>query len=262
MATARIGYRQEVETFRQRLDDIIGGAGPKQGRIQIDTTGHRSRAVPSKTLEQALARYGMRRFESVSRVLTLFEMARRIEDLDRRSRRPRVTPSGAVWQAFTGTRDANACHTCPCHLQIDGHLPTLITRNRGLQRHLIIAFADCMLMPRAINEVDIAVDDTFGRAAFADAAQAVLNEPGVGWREATERFREQARDLMGPVHEILFGRAGGRFHPDDSEDRMRLDALGAYYEGLFLTPIDERANSAFAADVLREIGNVPQPADR
>lgn len=254
MATARIGYRQEVETFRRRLDAILAGAGPRKGRIRIDTTGYRSRAVPSKTLEQALARYGARRFESVSRVLALFETARRVERLDQRGKRLRAVPSGAVWQAYAGTEDANACHTCPCHLQIDGHWPTSITTNRSLQRHLIIEFADCMLMPRAINEVDIAVDDIFGRAAFATAAQAVLNEPGTGWREATERFRDEARDLLGPMLEILFGHAGGRFRPDDADDRLRLDALGAYYEGLFLTPINERAITAFIVEVRREMG--------
>lgn len=252
--------RQSVAENRQRLDDILAGRGPKKGRTLIDTTGDRSRTVPFKSDEQRFAQYGARRIESVARVMALLQIARESEHLDRRVKTVTVSSAGAVWQAFKGTRTDNACHTCPTHLQIDGLLPTLVTRNRGLQRHIIVELADCILMPRSINEVDIVVDEAFGREAFVEAASRVLNERGMPWQQALDRFREEARELMGPIYEVLFDPRGGRFVPDDLADRRRLDAVGGYYEGIFVTRLNEGEVSRLAQQVQQEMGGGAAPA--
>ncbi|MGH8547004.1 MAG: hypothetical protein ACRERU_00050 [Methylococcales bacterium] len=166
----------------------------------------------------------------------------------------KAEPHGAVWQAFQGTTTHNACHTCPTHLILDGQLPTQITGNRGLQRHMIIEFADCMLMPRSINNVDSAVDDILGRKVFAGAAERVLNEPGASWRDGLRVYRETMREVLGSVAELFNQPRGSGFQAGDAEVQEQLDILSAYYEGLFLHGENKIQIANFVVQVNQEMG--------
>jgi hypothetical protein len=244
-------YRQNVADFRNRLNDILNGAGPASGRTRINTTttGSRITVVPSTDLEHRMILYGQRRHHSAARIMALFEIARITENLHTRANPVTTTPQGAVWQAFGGTTANNACHTCPCHLQLDGNLPTLITTNRGLQRYLVLEFADCMLMPRSINEVDMVVDDGIGKVAFANAAALVLNNANAGWRQGLDRFKSQMRELLGPVG-VMMQQARGNSHQIQDE---RIHALCGFYEGLFYQRESNLQMDNFIAQVTREM---------
>lgn len=252
-------YRQQVAQFRQRLDALVTARTPGPGRELIDRSGHASRAIPFKNLEQRLVQYGHRRFESAARVLGLLEFIRDREALHARHRPVEVAAGPVVWQAFQGTRDDNACHTCPTHVQLDGQLPTLITGDHGVRRHLIVELADCMLMPRAINEIDMVVDEQFGRVAFVSAAGLVLNERGMPWQQGVAQLREDARDLMGGAFDALFASEAKTFKADDPADQLRLDMLSAYYEGFFLGP-DPRGSVAQLITGVRSEGDASTPA--
>jgi hypothetical protein len=244
-------YRQRVADFRVRLDEIISGQRTKR-RIHIDTTGNQTQRVPSGSDEDRLTLYGQARHHSVARALGLFEIVREHEGLHRRARAVRVQNAGALWQAYQGNETHNACHTCPSLLRLNGQLPTLITRNRGLQRHIVIEFADCMLLPRSINNIDKVVDETVGRESFARAATLVLNEAGANWHDGLELFKEEMRSVFGYVAESLIG--GQQFQVADAGQQQALDAFLAYYEGLYLHSASTVQMQNFAAEVHAETG--------
>jgi len=229
-----LAFRQQVEDFRRRLTTLAHRARGDR-RVMIDTTGNRSRVVPSYSDTHRLQLYGERRYISVVRVLLLFALLRDRERLDLLGRQVRVEAVGAFWQAFRGTNDRPACHTCPALLLMDGQLPTLATTNTGLRRHLTVEFADCMLMPRELNQIDGVVDDALGREAFAEAGAAVLNTPGMDWRGGAEAFTGAMRRIFGGFDVTHLVR-GPDYQAGDAEAQRQLDALAAYYEGLFLTP--------------------------
>ena len=188
--------------------------------------------------------------------MAVMQIARETEQLHAHPHRIGVEACGAIWQAFSGTAESNACHTCPTHLLLDGQHPTLITKNRGLRRCMIVEFADCVLMRREINEIDIVVDDLVGRSAFVDATELVLNEAGTTWHDGLELFTKHARELLAPVQEILFNPTAGRFLADERADGVRLDALSAYDEGIFLTVLNPNEIEVFAGRVRAEM-NIP-----
>lgn len=252
-------YRQEVAQFRNRLNKIIATTAQKDSRILIDTTGNKSRAVPFKSNEQRLTYYGTRRFESVARILSLFEIVRDSEKLHQRPKPVELETTGAVWQAFRGNSEANACHTCPSHLQLDGKIPTLITKNHGLQRHIIIEFADCVLMPRAINEIDIVMDEAVGKSAFLAACGVMLNEKGTSWQEGLSLFSEEARECLGPAKDILLDTSGRKFKSSNSMDEYRIEMVCAYYQGMFLTPLNTNAIENLASRIETEMGTQNKP---
>lgn len=251
-----LAYRQQTADFRSRIEKILqsGASSPGSRRIHIDTTGTRTMRVPFRTVEEHLALYGEARHHSVARILALFELARETERLFERAHRVRAEPTGAVWQAYHGTESFNACHTCPSLLLLDGHLPHQITTNRGLQRHIVLEFSDCMLMPRSVNEVDMFVDEAAGRDAFAVAAEQLLNQRGLGWRDGVAIFREGMRDVLGPVGELLLLPGGHDLQLADPADQRFLDVLGAYYEGLYLHKVSDNEMRNFVGQVRSEMG--------
>jgi hypothetical protein len=243
-------YRQQVGGFRERLNRIVNRRSGRR-RVFIDTTGNRTRTVPHASSEELLVLYGQARHHSVARILSVFEIAREVEHLDRRSRRLRAEPRGAFWQAYKGNTSHNACHTCPSLLNVDGQLPTLLTSNRGLRRHMIIEFADCMLVPRSINnDIDRIVDDQVGATAFARAAELVLNEPGADWHAGLVLFRQQMRSLF----DYLVDARSNTLAFDSLSERNQeiLDTLAAYYEGLYLHTPNDTLMQNFAATVRAE----------
>jgi hypothetical protein len=203
----------------------------------IDGAGYKTHRVPSTTPDELLVMYGQARHLSVARIAALFETIRAVEGSDRPNKRLSVTPAGALWQAYKGNDTDNACHTAPALLLPGGKLPTLITRNRGLQRHLIIEFADCMLIPKSVNSIDKVVDDRAGRDAFAMMGEMMLNERGATWRDGRDLFAEEMRGMFGFIADAM-----GKMHPyepSDPSSRERLEAVFAYYQGLYLhTPTD------------------------
>lgn len=247
-------YRQQVAIFRKQLDDIIASPAKKSERLVIDKAGYQSRAVPYKSLEQRMVFYGTRRFETVARVMSIFAILRDSEKLYGRKRPVQPSSTGAVWQAFTGTQTDNACHTCPTHIQLDGHLPTLQTKNVGLKRHIIIEFADCVLMPRSINEIDKVFDEGAGKVSFLDAAEVILNERGMTWNQGVEIFRDGVRDLLSPARDILFDTSGKTYVARSAVDQARIDMVSAYYQGLYLEPINATSIDTLANQVKSEMG--------
>ena len=243
-------YRQKVTDFRKRLSALAGGGAPQGRRVFIDTTGNRSRAVPTRSDVEQLAIYGRRRLHSIARVMALFETVREIEKLTDRSRAVSVVATGAYWQAFRGTDDRPACHTCPALLLLDGQLPIYITTNQGLRRHIVNEFADCMLMPRIVNTVDGALDDGVGWGAFENSASLVLNDRRCSWRDATTTYIESMRVCFPELIAILHRNC----HFADSDTQQRFESLQAFYEGLFLTPLDSKEIATLLFEVRNELG--------
>lgn len=228
-----IDYRQSASSFRSRLSAIASRTSAGNNRTYI-YTGKHPQHQPTRSMEERLKYYGERRYHSVARILALFEIVKRTE---RFGRPVLVESAGAVWQAYqdrSGGVD-NACHTCPSHLQLDGNLPTLITRNKGLRRYLVLEFADCASLPRSVNNIDSIVDEIAGKQAFVAAASLVLNRPDAGWAQGLEAFREDMRGLLGDMVETITRPPGAEYQASSALNQERLDVLLAYYEGIFLT---------------------------
>lgn len=247
-------YRQQPGDFRKRIEQILRGRhAPGSRRVHLDTTGTRTWRVPFRTVEEHLKLYGEARHLSVARILALFQIVRQVEGLGASTHRVRVEATGALWQAYQGTTDFNACHTCPTLVLLDGQLPSQVTRNRGLQRHIVLEFSDCMLMPRAVNEVDMLVDEVVGREAFVSAVDHVLNG-GADWRQGVETFREGMSELLGPIGEALLFPQTPHFQLRDPADQHFLDVLSAYWEGLYLHDVTGHAMQNFVLQVRNEMG--------
>lgn len=213
-------YRQSVADFRQRLDTLGIETDQRGRRVLIDSTGNRTRFTPGSDPYGRMVVYGRRRYLSVCRVYALLQAMRELEGV---SANAAVTHTGAYWQSVRGTADQPACHTCPALLLIDNQLPTLQTTNMGLRRHLIAVFADCMLMPKWINDIDGEIDSIQGRDAFARIAGFVLQHDNVSWSEAARVFREMMRDVLNEARDLG--------HVED----QRISAIQGFYEGIFLT---------------------------
>lgn len=245
-------YRQQVADFRKRLSALADRQQAKPERVMIDTTGNRSRVVPSRTEEERFTIYGRRRYFSIARVLALMELLRDLENLPLKESSVEVKAVGAYWQAFQGTSDMPACHTCPALLLLNGQLPTLMTNNLGLRRHIVVEFADCMLMPQLVNKLDRLLDDVSGWEAFERAAFDLLNDRSRKrtWRDALTAYSEGMRQMFPEMIAII--ERDVKFA--DPEQNRIFDAMKAYYEGLFLTPINVPEMSNFLATVKAEIG--------
>jgi hypothetical protein len=135
-------------------------------------------------LASRLQTYSQRRLKTVARALTVLQHARELEP--RLSSRE-VSCSGAAWQMFGGTREWPACHTAPGLLRIDNHPLQVVAGSLAVKRYATVVFADCMLMPRVVNDVDSRTDALFTIPAFVEAAQRVVSE-GVVAEEATRGF--------------------------------------------------------------------------
>ncbi len=251
--SSSIDYRQSAADFRNRLNTMAMRGGAGGNRIYVDSTGSRTRRQPTRSVEERLKVYGERRCHSVARILALFEIARDTE----RFRKPvAVESSGAVWQAYKDASGGtnNACHTCPTHLQLDGKLPTLITRNQGLRRYMIVEFADCVSLPRSVNNIDSIVDDLAGRQAFVSAASLVLNKRDARWSDGLDAFRENMRGLLGDMAETIMRPPGPAYRASSELNQERLDVLLAYYEGIFLTNTASIRMDNFIRQVRAEMG--------
>lgn len=236
-------YRQSAAAFSSRISRILATARPAAGtRLYIDKHGTRSRTQPFRGHDEQFKNYAVRRMHSIARVLALFGVLRDNNVSGARQRKPyRVEPAAALWQAFQGTGHTNACHTCPCLLFIDGHLPTVSTQNIRLRHALVVEFGDCVLMPRLVNEIDKYVDEGAGKDAFADAGALVLNEPAASWEEGLQFYRGRMRDLLGGGFDVLINHARGEaLIFEDQMEQTRIDAVCAYYEGLYLTRVNTR----------------------
>jgi hypothetical protein len=247
-------FRQRVHELRARLNDMLQGkaqGAPPKGRQHIDTTGNRSRTKGYKTHEARLIAYAERRYTSVARMCVLLEVIRDSAGLA--LKQPRVGQTGAYWQAFGGNKDFNACHTCPCLLTFNGQLPTVLTTNRGLQRHLVVEFADCMLMPTSINGIDKLADEQFGRDAFVAAATHLLHTPGAAWMSGLDVFDSQMADIYENARLVLFSHNPHRL-PREHDEEAALDTLCAYYEGMDASRKRLKAVENYRAEVLRERG--------
>lgn len=251
--SSSIDYRQSAAYFRHRLNSLAVRGSAGSSRTYIDTTGNHTRRQPTRSVEEKLKVYGERRYHSVARVLALFEIAR---DTERLTKPVVVESSGAVWQAYKDSSGGanNACHTCPTHLQLDGKLPTLITRNKGLRRYMIVEFADCVSLPRSVNNIDSIVDDLAGRQAFVNAASLVLNKRDARWQQGLEAFREDMRGLLGDMAETIMRPPGPAYRASSELNQERLDVLLAYYEGIFLTSVASIRMDNFIRQIRAEMG--------
>jgi hypothetical protein len=243
-------YRQQVAHFRKRLSDFAQGKLPAGDRPKIDPSGRTTIDVSSSGDSERFAIYGRRRAVSIARVMALFEILRDRENLAARANPVEVKAQGAVWQAFQGTVDAPACHTCPALLLLDGQYPTLATSNIGLRRHLILLFADCMTMPVLVNKVDRLLDDQAGWGAFEEAGAEVLNRARVSWEKGAEIYREGMRSLFPQMLEII----GSERTFKDPELGRQFQACEAFYEGLFLTALNRAEMGSYIAEVRAEMG--------
>lgn len=245
-------FRQRVPDLRARLDHILAtdpAGGVPAARRDIDTTGNRSRAQGFKTAEARLMAYAERRYSSIARVCVLLALVRDTPGLALGA--PEVGFTRAYWQAFGGNSEFNACHTCPALLTFDGQLPSVLTTNRGLQRHLIVEFADCMLMPLSVNGIDKVTDEQFGRNAFVAAAHHLLHTPGANWQTGLDVFDAQMADVYENARLILFTPTPLRsIRPPEQE--AALDTLCAYFEGMQASRANRHASENFRKEVQAE----------
>jgi hypothetical protein len=213
--------RQKVQDFRNTLNALAKRKTRIKGesRIYIDSTKYGLRSAAVQNSEDRLYAYGQRRLETVGQIMILTGCIAKEGGVKASTR---VEPCGALWQAFQGTGDVDACHTAPSLVKFDGKLPTVPTRNLALKRHLILAFADCVLMPSVINRrVDRSLDLMIGEAALVDCVGAVLK--GATPLEATEGFREIMREnyrsLLSYSPTDLLAAASDVMTPSQSETR-------------------------------------------
>lgn len=127
---------------------------------------------------------------------------------------------------------------------------------------MIVEFADCMLMPKSVNDVDSVIDSDIGRELFAATANVLLNERGATWREGVDFFRDHLRAPLSGAMEMYTRPGASSFKADDATQH-RLDMVEAYYEGLFLHSSNAFSVDAFMEQVRRELGGggtQPTPA--
>jgi len=230
-------YRQSVTDFRDRLNMLANETEQRDRRVMVDTTGNRTRFTPGSDPYSRMVTYGRRRYLSVCRVYVLLQLLR---DLGSTMPNAVVSYTGAYWQSFTGTSDQPACHTCPALLLIDNQLPTLKTNNMGLRRHLITVFADCMLMPKWINDIDGEIDSIQGRDAFVHTGEYLLNTKNFSWGSGAELFREMMRDVLHEARDL------GQVKDE------RIKAIQGFYEGIFLTSATNEISN-YLQEVVTEI---------
>ncbi|MFK7997101.1 MAG: hypothetical protein AB8B87_23405 [Granulosicoccus sp.] len=224
-------YRQNIDDFQRRLNQLSQEAtrrtytdrttgAQRNVRVMIDTTGNRTRRLPGGDDYKRIVWYGQRRYLSACRIFALMDRLKTLENLA-----PGITVShtDAYWQSVSGTHDTHACHTCPALLMVNGQLPTLMSSNTGWRHHVINTFADCMLMPKIINDIDGIIDSLEGRSAFRDTVKSLLDTPDKHWSDAARDYRELMREYFAPLSELK--------HTDDH----RIEVLQGFYEGLFLT---------------------------
>ncbi len=254
--------RQPVRDFHNRLTLLARTTQLEQGkRVLIDTTGHSSKVTPSKSLAHRLHLYGQRRLTTVARLLLLIQKAA----ADNRSlKTSEVSATGAFWQAFRGVYDMPACHTSPCLLLFDGHLPTTPVKNLALKRHLIVNFGDCMLMPRAVNKIDSVMDDHIGRYALVDSAAMVLK--GASPLEASHEYAQTLRELYASLLNLspteLQKVQTSMTRPDrkdivaDGDLQIAYDALSTYDEVL-MHGVSKNELHQFEQQVDAELADLP-----
>jgi hypothetical protein len=254
--TRQAQFRQRIAEMRARLDAIIAKDSTHtvpEGRKHIDTTGNKSQTQGFKTQEGRLMAYAERRYTSVARVCVLLALVRDAPGLALAG--ATIDHAGAYWQAFGGNKDFHACHTCPALLTFNGLLPTVLTTNRGLQRLLVVEFADCMLMPKSINGIDKLVDEQFAREAFVQAARHILDTPGAGWEDGMAVFDDWMGDIYENAREALFAMPV-RHSPRPPEQEALLDTLCAYYEGMEASRRNRQAIENFRREAMQECGLV------
>ncbi len=189
--------RQTLQAFERRIDVMLNRhyAG---GRALIDNQKYILRAAAARGSEERLYQYGLRRAETVGRILLL---TRQMLVLDAIGPGTRIDTRGALWQGFRGTEGFEACHTSPALLTFDGQLPTTPVRNVGLRRRLVLEFADCMLMSSEVNHwIDCTFDHNVGAHALAAAAVQVAH--GKAPDEAGRLFCETMRTQFGVLLDL------------------------------------------------------------
>lgn len=109
-------------------------------------------------------------------------------------------------------------------------------------------------MPRSINDIDKLFDETAGKYAFLDAASLILNERGTTWRDGVKVFRDEVRDFLEPVRDIVLDTAGTSYVAKDQEQQRRLDMVSSYYQGIYLTQLNPNSIESLVMCVEREMG--------
>ena len=98
------------------------------------------------------------------------------------------------------------------------------------------------------NKVDRYFDDSLGWPAFEQAASTVLNG-GANWRDGVSVYTEQMRLIFGDMISIL----NRDYYIADPELREQFEACKAFYEGLFLTPINQAEMNNYLSSVRAEM---------
>jgi hypothetical protein len=129
----------------------------------------------------------------------------------------------------------------------------------ALRRHLIVEFADCMLMPATVNDVDSIIDAEIGRELFAGTADVLLNERGATWHEGVEFYRDGLRAPLSGAMEMYTRPGASHFQAGNTERQHMLEMVEAYYEGLFLHSSNKFRIASFMEQVRREMAAGTQP---
>lgn len=260
-------YRQQADRYRDRLTKLAIGTLDHQKRPMVVTTARSKPLYPESDLQTRMTVYGRRRQSSVARVMALLSVIRDVEILPADTSQAVISNTnilqpattvvvnaiGAKWQAMTGTADMPACHTCPALLELNGALPTYMTNNIGLRRQIIVTFADCMMMPKLVNDADGSVDSSAGKQAFANAGSYVINNPGVNWQQGLLHYIRSMRDILGPAADVLFMSDNRHWQADTEALQIKFEAVVAFYEGLFLTPNPANEVNNFMIQVQQEM---------
>jgi hypothetical protein len=201
--TANIFTQRKLNAALQIVHKPAGGE-----RYFLNSTGSEFRNMISSGLNDRLQKYARARQLTIAKIMMLGEKLRDAGGLHHNggSLPRQIAATGAFWQTHKGTEQSPACHTSPALLLFDGHLPIIVPQWAGLPQHaavaqqIILTFADCVLMPLFVNQIDQAIDESVGGAALVESMQMV--QEGASARDATYSYQERMLELYRPLLEI------------------------------------------------------------
>jgi hypothetical protein len=132
------------------------------------------RSTEARFSEERLWGYGQRKRETNGQILILTDQMAKGKWINTGTQ---LEAKGAFWTAFRSseTKDMEVSHTASGLLYCNGQLPTVPTQNRALKRRLVATYADCVLIPTAVNQLlDVFFDESIAKFALEQCATAVV----------------------------------------------------------------------------------------
>lgn len=175
-------------------------------RCFLNKSGSHTPNMTSNGQKDRIQKYAARRQLAVAKIMTIGELMREEGAFESRNGGGpvRLSTEGAFWQTVAGTELFPACHTAPALLLFDGHLPTIlpewaeVTNQQAIAQHIVLTFAECVLMPQFVNRIDQALDENHGGKALVNAMQLVVDG-----EDALDAAIEYQREMVSVYQDLL-----------------------------------------------------------